>query len=87
MNIAYAREYYRVYIRGGRNYWLNLPENKWFNYLGEYTREYKSATSFQSKYWYDTEWKEKYNRKRSREKEIIRKKLNDEIGEIYYNSY
>jgi hypothetical protein len=91
----YSKRYYEKYHigRSRRRYTLNRiqfyrPEDKWFNYIGEYSNYFKEKTnSFCNSHHGDDIWKDKYDRKRSRAKEKIRKKINDEIGDKYYFIY
>lgn len=92
-DIAYQREYYHnSNHRSMRRYNLNRfserdPEDKWFNYLGEYTRVYKKSISHNERKWvkdWNYIWKEKYLARRSRLKEHIKNKIDEQIGQTYY---
>lgn len=89
-------EYNKIHIPSSigvyKNYYvLNyVPEDKWFNYLGEYYRYFKKSTnrySYTPYRKYENVWKEKHHRKRSRFKRISKKEIHDEIGKRYYISY
>lgn len=96
LNIAYNQCRYKEYIRFRRwrhikqdryNYSLRDPEDKWFNYLGEYTKEYRKSKTFNARkdktYWGD-EWKMKYSSKRSKLKRNQLSNIDEQIGERYY---
>jgi hypothetical protein len=83
LNTVYANHYYSSIRRR-----LLYPEDKWFNYLGEYTQPLKSGgTGFSYRSDYNDDWKEKYHRCRARFKMKTYKELNDTIGEKYHISY
>ena len=85
MNIAYAHSHY-VNYPGRRGYFEKYPEDKWFNYLGEYTGRYKTTPGLDDRRWNDwnESWKEKYLSRRSRLKRVTINKVNDQVGERYY---
>lgn len=69
-------------------YYLRDPENKWFNYFGDDYKRFKTSSSTSYHYRLSNEiWKSKYMSNRARLKEVIRKELNDEIGERYHIRY
>jgi hypothetical protein len=94
LNIAYQEKHYnyayRRYSRHGQsepNCSKKDPEDKWFNYLGEYTPEYKKSNTFdirKYKTWWGDWWKEKYLLRRSRLKKFNIKELDEQIGQTYY---
>ena len=87
LNFAYQREYYNISTRRRRNYHLRDPEDKWFNYLGEYTKQYRKSRTYDERKWrthWGENWKEKYLKRRSRLKENILNKINEQIGQEYY---
>jgi hypothetical protein len=95
LNIVYAREYYEnsihMYQRSRRGYPNNFtmrdPEDKWFNYLGEYTKKYRKSYAHNERKWkteWGEEWKSKYSYTRPKLKKSHIKNINDQIGETYY---
>ena len=86
LSTVYAKSYYDDNLRHRRRHMY--PEDKWFNYLGEYSSSFKSGgTGFNHRSHWDDDWKEKYHRSRSRFKVYTYKELNDQIGEKYHISY
>ena len=86
ISTVYAHSYYNPNLRNNRRHFY--PEDKWFNYLGEYYQKFKSSgDDFGYRRWYDGEWKYKYGQSRVKSKTKIYKELNDEIGEKYHIRY
>tara|TARA_R110000772_G_C13296278_1_gene438466 strand:+ start:1495 stop:1851 length:357 start_codon:yes stop_codon:yes gene_type:complete len=95
LNIAYQQKHYSgTFLRYNRRSFVmgpncneKDPEDKWFNYLGEYTPRYKTSYDFQMnrRYidWGET-WKEKYLLRRARSKRINKNKIDEQIGQTYY---
>lgn len=64
------------------------PEDKWFNYIGEYKEYYKERTNYRGyRRYHDHEWKLKYGKVRAKLKRATNKQIYDEVGEKYYISY
>lgn len=88
LTTVYAKSYYDSNYRRRRGRGFMYPEDKWFNYLGEYTPSMKSGgTGFSYKSFWDDDWKEKYYKSRTGLKRETYKELNDEIGEKYHIRY
>tara|TARA_R110000772_G_scaffold2410_1_gene8365 strand:- start:68040 stop:68396 length:357 start_codon:yes stop_codon:yes gene_type:complete len=94
MNIAYKESHYDgnyFHRYGGRTNSPNCgkkdPEDKWFNYLGEYTGRYRKSYDFQTRKFYTEwgeQWKDKYLTRRSKLKENKLKRINEQVGQKYY---
>ena len=91
---------YAYYEKTHRSNWRNRysdliifvdPEDKWFNYLGQYSNLYKKSSNKYGNNHYNKNsadcWKAKYGYNRMSNNRKIRKDINDEIGKKYYYCY
>jgi hypothetical protein len=82
---------YDYYYRVINIYVKNEININWISIYNKYKKKLKTSTSglYNKRYYRDFEqpWKLKYNIKRSKNKEIIRKEVNDQIGERYHIKY